>query len=93
MQAFFKYLDILVFVEGTIYAVDEANESLARLSMNPKHAHMEGEPVRLHTVYDPSVHVLITLLCKQESVLRPKTWTSSLCDRVIVYLLLSARFL
>jgi len=42
MQDFFIYLDILVYVEAAIYAVDEANESLAKMSINPKHAHMEG---------------------------------------------------
>ena len=42
MQDFFKYLDILVYVEAAIYAVDEANEGLAKMSVNPKDAHVEG---------------------------------------------------
>ncbi|CAL5221125.1 g3261 [Coccomyxa viridis] len=41
-EDFFKHLDILVFVEATIYAVDEANESLAKLRLNPQHAHTEA---------------------------------------------------
>ena len=74
MQGFFRYLDILVFVEATIYAVDEANESLAKLSMNPKHAHMEGKPIHPHTGLKPcgsdSHHNVITLLTKQHPLLR-----------------------
>lgn len=57
LQEFFKYLDILVFVEATIYAVDEANERLARLGMNPKHAHTEGELVHLHR--SPMLQILL----------------------------------
>ena len=45
IQDYFRYLDILVFVEATIYAVDEANESLAKSSLNPQQAHIEGEPL------------------------------------------------
>lgn len=44
LQDLFKYIDILVYVEATIYSVDEANENLARICLNPRIAHQGGMP-------------------------------------------------
>ena len=42
-QDFFKHLDILVFVEATIYAMDEENELYAKQGLLMPHAHAQGE--------------------------------------------------
>ena len=42
LQDFFRYIDILVYVEGTIYHIDEANERLSKRGISLEHAHAEG---------------------------------------------------
>ena len=41
-QDFFAVMDSLVFVEATIYHMDEANEQYARQGLLMPHAHAEG---------------------------------------------------
>ncbi len=43
LQAFFDYLDILVFVEATIYQADETNEFYARQGLLLPQAHSDCE--------------------------------------------------
>jgi hypothetical protein len=42
LQDFFKFIDILVFVEATIYQIDEANELYAKQGLLLPHAHSRG---------------------------------------------------
>lgn len=42
MQDFFKYMDLLIFVEATIYQADETNELYAKQGLLLPQAHSES---------------------------------------------------
>ncbi|KAK9809328.1 hypothetical protein WJX73_005159 [Symbiochloris irregularis] len=44
-QDLFKFLDILVFVEGSIYQMDEENEALAKAGREPAAGLLQGEQI------------------------------------------------
>jgi len=49
-QDFFKYLDVLVYVESTIYQLDEDNELLAKSGTIAQGRHLLGEFACMRTV-------------------------------------------
>lgn len=53
VQDFFKYLDLLIFVEATIYQADETNELYAKQGLLLSQAHSESMPCHALTCLNP----------------------------------------
>jgi hypothetical protein len=64
LQAFFEYLDILVFVEATIYQADEANELYAKQGLLLPQAHSDCAPSSSWPL-GSSLFILRTAFCKE----------------------------
>lgn len=64
LQAFFEYLDTLVFVEATIYQADETNELYAKQGLLLPQAHSDCA-LSFSWPLSRSLFILRTAFCKE----------------------------